>query len=54
MAWWRDLIGAIEDPFDIEFPGYEDSDPGMPAGLDCPDTQPTSPGALDTLPGNLE
>ena len=37
---WRD---APEDPFDMDFP-----DSAPPMELDCPDTQPTSPGALDS------
>jgi len=33
---------------------FPDSAPPIQEGFDCPDTQPTSPGALDTLPGRLE
>ena len=52
--WWRELIEACGEPWpdwDDEFP---DSYPPIPDDFDCPDTQPTSPGLLDTLPGRLE
>jgi len=58
MTWTRRLFNRwkqwrrnVEEPFDMDFP---DSAPPIPDGFDCPDTQPTSPGALDTLPGRLE
>lgn len=58
MTWWRRLLerwrqwrSDVADPFDMDFP---DSAPPTPSDLWCPDTQPTSPGALDTLPGRLE
>ncbi len=41
IEWWR----AVEEPFDIDFP---DSAPPISDDFDCPDTQPTSPGALDS------
>jgi hypothetical protein len=48
----REFFGA--DPLDVEAE-WSDSFPQMGDDeLDCPDTQPTSPGALDTLPGRLE
>lgn len=48
LEWRRE----ISEPFDFDFP---DSEPALPDDcLDCPDTQPTSPGALDTLPARLE
>jgi hypothetical protein len=54
VTWWqraREFFGA--DPLDVE--PWDDSFPHMRDDeLDCPDTQPTSPGALDTLPGRLE
>jgi len=48
---WEQWRRDVEEPFDMDFP---DSAPPIPDGFDCPDTQPTSPGALDTLPGRLE
>jgi hypothetical protein len=55
MTLWqrlREFFGA--DPLDIE-EAWDDSFPQMSdRELDCPDTQPTSPGLLDTLPGRLE
>lgn len=55
MTIWQRLrrfFGA--DPFDVD-EDWEDSFPSMRDDeLECPDTQPTSPGALDTLPGRLE
>lgn len=57
MTWLRDLWRRmrewrhqIEEPFDFDFP---DSAPPMP-DMDCPDTQPTSPGALDSDLARLE
>jgi len=54
VAWaviaWR---AAPEDPLDVWSDDYPDSAPPVPDGFECPDTQPTSPGALDTLPGDL-
>jgi len=43
-AWlaWRN---APEDPFDLEYP---DSAPAPESDFGCPDTEPTSPGALDS------
>lgn len=37
VQWWRD----VQEPLDVF-----DSD--FPADMQCPDTQPTSPGALDS------
>ena len=57
MTFWQRLrrfFGA--DPLDVE-EGWSDSFPHSeprPSDFDCPDTQPTSPGLLDTLPGRLE
>lgn len=57
MTIWQRLrrfFGA--DPLDVE-EGWNDSFPDSspwPSDFDCPDTQPTSPGLLDTLPGRLE
>jgi len=51
MTWLRRLWSRVtswrreaEEPFDFDFP---DSAPPIP-DMDCPDTQPTSPGALDS------
>lgn len=59
MIWWT--LGAVtaaavlwgwwawrqvpEDPFDM---GYPDSYPPVDSDFECPDTEPTSPGALDS------
>jgi hypothetical protein len=48
----RQFFGA--DPFDVE-ERWDDSFPHMDdAELECPDTQPTSPGALDSDLGRLD
>lgn len=52
--WWRELCDACGEPWPEWEDDYPDSTPPIPDGFDCPDTQPTSPGALDTLPGRLE
>jgi hypothetical protein len=66
LLWsrWRRWRADAEEPFDFDFPdstppGFVDSDqfrflPEIPDGMPPPETQPTSPGALDTLPGNLK
>ncbi len=47
IEWWR----KVKEPFDWDFP-Y--SQPSMrDDALECPDTQPTSPGALDSDLGDL-
>lgn len=51
-AWWRESRQRKEEP-DSGYPQVDFTD-RTPEGLDCPDTEPTSPGALDTLPGRLE
>lgn len=61
--WWR----AVEEPFDCwdsdypdsTPPGFVDSDqfrfvPEIPRGMRAPDTEPTSPGALDSDLSRLE
>jgi hypothetical protein len=45
LRWWRDW--RREEPFDLAYP---DSTEDL---MDCPDTQPTSPGALDSDPERL-
>jgi hypothetical protein len=47
IHWKRE----VEEPFDWAYP---DSHPPTPEDLDCPDTQPTSPGALDSDLQRLE
>lgn len=54
MTLWerlRKFFGV--EPFDIE-ERCDSSFPAMPEDLECPDTQPTSPGALDSDLGRLE
>jgi len=53
MSIWgrlREWFHHAEEPFDFDFP---DSAPAVPE-MDCPDTQPTSPGALDSDLSRLE
>jgi len=45
-TWLVSLWQAWRDPFDWDL----DSD--FPADIDCPTTQPTSPGALDSDGGD--
>ncbi len=52
--WWCDLLEAWREPLDVWDSDFPDSSPPIPDDFDCPDTQPTSPGLLDTLPGELE
>jgi hypothetical protein len=48
LEWWR----GFQDPFDWDYP---DSEPGFrDSDMDCPDTMPTSPGALDSDLGRLD
>lgn len=59
-SWRRE----IEEPFDVNYPdstppGFTDSDqfqfvPEIPPGMRAPDTEPTSPGALDSDLSRLE
>lgn len=59
MKWWRRLLGGwreVQEPFTFDS-DYLDSDAWTdrtPLETNCPDTEPTSPGALDTLPERLE
>lgn len=51
LATWRQWWREVEDPlWDGNFP---DSAPPALDGMDCPDTEPTSPGALDSDLGRL-
>ena len=52
--WWRELCVACGEPWPEWEDDYPDSTPPTLEGFDCPDTEPTSPGALDTLPGRLQ
>lgn len=49
LSWWWDLRngGPQEDEWSSSYPA-------IPDDLECPDTQPTSPGALDSDMGRLE
>lgn len=47
-AWLVSLWQAWRDPFD-----WAEPDSDYPADIDCPTTQPTSPGALDSDLGEL-
>jgi hypothetical protein len=56
FAWVRETWAAWREPLDWanSDAGYPDSYPGQDEyGVDGGDTQPTSPGALDSLPGDL-
>lgn len=60
MGWLASLFGRVTrwrrevaEPFDVWDADYPDSAPPVPPDLDCPDTQPTSPGALDSDLGRL-
>lgn len=49
-AWIKSVWAAWKDPMDVFDDDYPDSHPftdPIPLDADCPDTQPTSPGALD-------
>lgn len=52
LRWWND----VQEPFDV-FDSVPNSQPQPDwldqHELDCPDTQPTSPGALDSDLGDL-
>ena len=54
VAWvviaWR---AAPDDPLDVWSDDYPDSNPPIPAGMQCPKDPPTEE-ELKTLPGELE
>ena len=52
LEWIVDLLRAWRDPFDIA-EEWGPSFPATPDDMSCPDTQPTSPGALDSDLGRL-
>jgi hypothetical protein len=43
-SWLRRLFGTGTPPDEDDDSKYPDD--GIPEGLDCPDTEPTAPGAL--------
>jgi len=47
---WRK---EVSEPFDWAYPDAPDSHPPVDSDFECPDTQPTSPGALDSDLGRL-
>lgn len=49
IAWLVDLWRSWQEPFDWA----ADPDSDFPGDMDCPDTQPTSPGALDSDRGRV-
>lgn len=51
--WIADAISAWREPFDVA-EEWDQSLPPIPEDLDCPDTQPTTPGALDSDLARLE
>ena len=50
LEWWREVKEPV-DVFDSDFPG--DWVDRVPQDMGAPDTQPTSPGALDSDLGDL-
>ena len=52
--WIVDMLRAWRDSFDIAEEDWSSSFPATPDDIGCPDTQPTSPGALDSDLGRLE
>lgn len=49
-AWIKDIWAAWKDPvdvFDSDFPDSDNWTDRTPLDAQCPDTQPTAPGALD-------
>jgi len=46
VDWWWDIRNPFEESWDSSFPE-------IPDDLGCPDTEPTSPGALDSDLGRL-
>ena len=56
IEWIRRFIDAVRNPFDFADTDVPDSAPDFMDSdfhFGAPDTQPTSPGALDTDPGRL-
>lgn len=47
-AWIVDLWRSWKEPFD-----WTSTDSDFPGDMECPDTQPTSPGALDSDKGRV-
>ena len=50
LEWWRRLVDRWrrEPEVDSDFPGDADWVDRVPHDLGAPDTEPTSPGALDS------
>lgn len=53
ISWLKRLFSPAEEAVDSGYPQHDFDDP-IPDGFHPCDTQPTSPGLLDTLPGKLE
>ena len=56
VDWWWDIRNPFEESWDSSFPFEESWDSSFPEisdDLGCPDTEPTSPGALDSDLGRL-
>lgn len=51
---WRAWRDEVAEPFDCWDSDYPNSAPPVDSDFGCPDTQPTSPGALDSDLGRLE
>lgn len=52
VCWWWELRNW-SDPQNVG-EEWSNSFPSIPEGLECPDTQPTSPGAPDSDLGRLQ
>jgi len=50
IDWWSDMRNELANVGEE----WSNSFPSIPEGMECPDTQPTSPGALDSDLGRLE
>lgn len=50
IDWWSDMRNESANVGEE----WSNSLPSIPEGMECPDTQPTSPGALDSDLGRLE
>lgn len=50
IVWWSDMRNESANVGEE----WSNSFPSIPEGMECPDTQPTSPGALDSDLARLE
>lgn len=50
IDWWSDMRNESANVGEE----WSNSFPSIPEGMECPDTQPTSPGALDSDHARLE